>query len=59
MDDSFGSYFIPFLSENFSHSTYLFDSWRYGLNDSIINIEKQDIVIYEIFESNLKNLLYN
>ena len=59
MDDSFGSYFIPFLSENFSHSTYLFDSWRYGLNDSIINIEKPDIVIYEIFESNLKNLLYN
>ena len=41
IDDSFGERCIPFLSESFSRSTYIFDSWQYGLNDSIVSVNLQ------------------
>ena len=57
--DSFTQIMMPFLSENFSHSTYLFDSWKYTSNENIIEIEKPDVVIYIIHEPLLKQVFEN
>lgn len=55
--DSFCGAMIPFLSESFSHTTFIFDKWNYGLNESIIKNEKPQLVIYVIYEPLLFNLL--
>jgi hypothetical protein len=49
--DSFGNALIPFLSESFDHSVYIFDAWNYTLNEPIIQSENPDIMVYLIFES--------
>jgi hypothetical protein len=55
--DSFGTFIIPFLSESFSHSTCIFDAWKYRLNEDIFKNEKPQIVIYLIYEPLLLNIL--
>lgn len=55
--DSFGGALIPYLSESFSHSTFIFDVWRYQSNEEIILSEKPSAVVYIIYEPLLLNLL--
>ena len=57
--DSFGGYVYPFLSEEFSRSVKIWDSWQYRLNEEIINTEKPDIVLLMVYEPNLRNILNN
>jgi alginate O-acetyltransferase complex protein AlgJ len=49
--DSFGQAVIPFLSQSFNRSLYIFDGWIYTLNEPIILNENPDIMIYLVFES--------
>ena len=55
--DSFTDALLPFLAEGFNRSTFIFDAWEYGNNFNIIEIEKPQIVIYIVLESNLNSLL--
>ncbi|MBB6454562.1 hypothetical protein HNQ94_003051 [Salirhabdus euzebyi] len=52
--DSFSNALIPYLSENFSSSIYV---WDYAFNTDIIQHEKPDIVIHELAERYLHALL--
>jgi len=49
--DSFGKAVMPYLSECFNKSVYLFDKWQYTANEHIIENEKPDIVVYMVLES--------
>jgi len=55
--DSFFTPLIPLFSENFRRTVYVFDGWKYGLNQEILENEKPDIVLLEIFEPQLSNIL--
>ena len=57
--ESFGKFVIPYLSESFSKSVYIFDRWKHGLNRSIVLNEKPDIYIQLILECYLPNMLMN
>lgn len=57
IQDSFGSNLRPFLSEYFSKSVFIFDSWQYHLHKDIVENETPDVFIQEILESNLQNFL--
>lgn len=54
--DSFGKTVIPYLSEHFSKSTYIFDGWLHRLNEEIVINEHPDIYIQMMVESFLPNL---
>ena len=54
--DSFGGYLMPFLSPWFRESVFIFDKWKYGANDSIIQQEKPDIVLLMIYEPYLHSI---
>lgn len=54
--DSFGKTVIPYLSEHFGKSTYIFDGWLHRLNEEIVLNEKPDIYIQLMVESFLPNL---
>lgn len=56
ISDSFGGHIFPFLSESFSRTVKIFDSWQYKLNEEIVASEKPDIVILIVLESNLRNM---
>jgi hypothetical protein len=49
--DSFGTTVIPFISEGFERSVFIFDNWNYTANEHIINQENPDIVVYLVLES--------
>ncbi|MEI6885031.1 MAG: hypothetical protein WCO02_11130 [Bacteroidota bacterium] len=49
---------IPFLDQNFSKTVYIFDAWMYDLNWDIIQKEKPDIVLLEMYEPYVKNILH-
>ena len=55
--DSFGGPMVPFLSESFGHSTFIFDKWMYLQNREIVKNEKPQIMVYIIYEPLLFNLL--
>jgi hypothetical protein len=55
--DSFFTSMIGLFSENFSQSLYIFDAWKYGPNYEIVDNEKPDIVLLEVFGPNLPNVL--
>jgi len=57
MRDSFSWLLINYLSEHFSRSVYIWDNWEYKLNEDIIEIEKPDVVVSIVLESNLKFIL--
>ncbi|MBI5142840.1 MAG: hypothetical protein HZA20_11730 [Nitrospirae bacterium] len=52
--DSFADALIPYLSENFSRSVYI---WKPVIDFSVIGREQPDIVIYEVVERYLGSLL--
>lgn len=51
--DSFGRSLIPFLKEQFGQSTFIFDAWKFGLNEDIVRTIQPDIVVYATLESNI------
>jgi alginate O-acetyltransferase complex protein AlgJ len=59
INDSYMLKMLPFFAEDFSHTTCIFDGWRYGRNESIVNTEKPDIVVYLICETLVQNILNN
>jgi len=52
--DSFADGLIPYLSENFSRSVYV---WKPKVDLQVIEQEKPDIVIFEVAERYLGSLL--
>ena len=54
--DSFGKTIIPFLSEHFSKSVYIFDGWHHGFDEDIVLNEKPDIFIQLVLESFIPNV---
>lgn len=57
--DSFFGEMIPLVSEHFSKTVFIFDAWQYGYNIEIVEAEKPDIVILEVYEPHLSNILNN
>lgn len=57
VSDSFGGYMFPFLAENFSITSKIFDKWEYKLNESIVENEKPDVFLMIVLESNLRNII--
>ena len=57
--ESFGKFMIPYLSESFSKSVYIFDAWKHRLNRNIVLNEKPDIYIQLILECYLPNMADN
>ncbi len=55
--DSFFHLLLPLFAENFSRTVYIWDGWKYGANEAIIENEKPDIVLMEIYEGFMLNLL--
>lgn len=55
--DSFGEKIFPFISEQCSKCTAIYDGWEYGLNENIIKEEKPNIVLLLVIESNLKDIM--
>lgn len=55
--DSYCNALMPFLDESFCSTEYIFDSWRYLYHPEILDLEKPDLVLLIIFESNLTNLI--
>jgi hypothetical protein len=54
--DSFGATLIPFLSEHFSKSVFIFDGWHHWFNEDIVLNEKPDIYIQLVLESFMSNV---
>lgn len=52
--DSFGSALVAPISACFSETVFLFDSWSYRLNKSVLATYKPDLVIYVTYEQKLK-----
>lgn len=52
--DSFATDMIPFLSEHFSKSVYV---WDHHFSTDVIEQEKPDIVIFEVVERSLQSLM--
>jgi hypothetical protein len=57
INDSFTDAMIPFLSESFDTTTFIFDAWRYERNDAIINDQKPDIVMLILYEPHISHLI--
>jgi hypothetical protein len=55
--DSFGDAMLPYLSENFNRSVFIFDAWQYKANYEIIDAENPDLVLYMVVESDLDSFL--
>ncbi len=49
---------IPFFGQNFRKTVYIFDAWMYDLNWDIIQKEKPDVVLLEVYEPNIKNIIH-
>lgn len=52
--DSFGGALMPAIAACFGESLFIFDSWHYQLNKSIIENYKPDLVIFVTYEERLK-----
>ncbi len=48
--DSFGGTLMPFMSEHFRKSVYIFDAWKHEFNEDIVIKEKPDIYIQLVLE---------
>jgi len=59
IQDSFGTTLMPFLSEHFSKSVFIFDAWQHELHKEIVLKEKPDIYIQLVLESLLPNISEN
>ncbi|MCX6271605.1 MAG: hypothetical protein NTU44_10365 [Bacteroidetes bacterium] len=57
--DSYFDFQKDYMKEYFSRSTYIFDGWQYKFNPEIVDGEKPDIVLLQVFESGLANICDN
>jgi hypothetical protein len=57
--ESFGTYLMNFISDNFETSIYIFDNWKHDFNGAILAQEPSDIYIQFIWEGLLFRLLDN
>ena len=57
--DSFARTVIPYLSEHFSESVYIFDGWHHDFNENIVIEKKPDIFIQFVLESQIPYLYNN
>lgn len=57
--DSFARTLIPFFSEHFSESVYIFDGWHHDFNEEIVINEKPDIYIQLVMEAQIPYLYNN
>ena len=55
--DSYTDALMPFLDESFNTSTYIFDLWKYGRTEAIIDDLKPEIVLLIIFEPHISHLI--
>ena len=55
--DSFFSFPMRFMQENFSKMTVIWDAWMYGANKPLIEKEKPDIVLLMIYEPHIPKIL--
>ena len=55
--DSFADYVQPFLRKSFQESLWIFDAWRYQLNEEIILKTKPDIIIFLGLEVHLDAMI--
>ncbi len=53
--DSFGGAILPFVKEAFAESVFIFDSWNYRLNKSILASYQPDVVLYITYDPSLHN----
>jgi hypothetical protein len=56
--DSYTNALMPYLDESFNTNTYIFDAWRYGRNEAIIDDVKPGIVMLIIFEPHISHLIH-
>ncbi len=59
LSDSFGKLTRDFFKDSFSRTVYIWDEWKYKLNEPIVEYEKPDIYVCMVLESLLKNLSDN
>gem|GEM_PF-307943 len=57
--DSFADAVMPFLNEHFGKVVYIFDSWKYQMNEAIVENEKPDAVLLLIFVPHVANIVKN
>ena len=57
--DSFGFFLVRFFQEHFSETLILHDGWQYEMHEDILNIEKPDIILNIILETEINKLLNN
>ncbi len=57
--DSFFGHIIPFFAEYFKESVFIFDAWRYKLNEEIIKEVKPDVIVFECLEVHIENIINN
>lgn len=55
--DSFGDQVIPFLTQSFYESVFIFDDWQYNMNEDIIMEYQPDIVIYLSSEPLIRSII--
>ena len=55
--DSFTDHLIPFISEPFKETVYIFDFWEYKRNPEIVEKVRPDIIIYSSLETHIEQLL--
>ena len=55
--DSFGDQLLPFLKESFGETVFIFDSWKYQLNEEIIAQFKPDLVLFIGLETHIPNMI--
>lgn len=55
--DSFGEQIMPFMSESFSESVFIFDAWQYKLNEHIIDSVMPDVVLFLMVETHLESIV--
>lgn len=55
--DSYGTQTTQFLPECFSETMFIWDNWKYKLNEEIIEEYKPDVLIYISSENSLENMI--
>ena len=55
--DSYANYSYRVFPQYIGEVLYIWDSWKYRVNEDIIENEKPDIVIYSVYEGYLERML--
>lgn len=55
--DSFSDHLIPFISDPFRETVYIFDFWEYKRNPAIVETVKPDIIVFSSLETHIESIL--